>query len=200
LGRISRHDTSCLDIRPNSAGLAAHAEGIEDTEAAKALADRHDRWAAQLPKSPSDLWDFVVAHDHDSRMALFAHCAALTAFAVKVPWEKKPRAWATADTVATVVGLDMTKHWSPTARSYFGRVTKDGIISAVREAVGVEAAERIASMKKDAMAEAAEHLLAGTGWLPTVMRTSIAGSMLDIETSQSDRTLANEGAYSIAAE
>lgn len=195
-----RQDVSCLDIRPNSAGLAAHAEGIEDTEAAKALADRHHRLAAQLPKFPSDLWDFVVALDHDSRMALFAHCAALTVFAVKVPWEKKPRAWATADIIATAVGLDMTKHWSPAARSYFARVTKDGIISAVREAAGVEAAERIASMKKDAMAEAAEHLLAGTGWLPTVMRTSIAGSMLDIEISQNGESLADEGAYNLAAE
>ncbi len=164
-----RQDVSCLDIRPNNAALAAHAEGIEDTAAAKALADRHDRWASQLPKSPSDLWEFVVGLDYDSRMMLFAHCVALTVFAVKVPWEKKPRAWATADTIASVVGLDMTTHWSPTVRSYFGRVTKDGIISAVREAVGVEAAERIASMKKDAMAEAAEQLLAGTGWLPGVM-------------------------------
>ena len=153
-----------------------------------------------MPKFPSDLWDFVVALDHDSRMALFAHCAALTVFAVKVPWEKKPRAWATADIIATAVGLDMTKHRSPAARSYFARVTKDGIISAVREAAGVEAAERIASMKKDAMAEAAEHLLAGTGWLPTVMRTSIAGSMLDIEISQNGESLADEGAYNLAAE
>lgn len=195
-----RQEASCLDIRLNSAALAAHAEGIEDTEAAKALADRHDRWAAQLPKSSSDLWDFIVALDHDSRMALFAHCAALTVFAVKVPWEKKPRAWATADTIATVVGLDMARYWSPTARNYFGRVTKDRIISAVREAVGVEAAERIASMKKDAMAEAAEQLLIGTGWLPTMMRASIAGSMLDIEASQSDTTLVDEGAYNLAAE
>lgn len=31
-----RQDVSCLDIRPNSAALAAHAEGIEDTAAAKA--------------------------------------------------------------------------------------------------------------------------------------------------------------------
>lgn len=94
-----RQDVSCLDIRPNSTALAVHAE---------ALADRHDRWAVQLPKSPSDLWDFVVALDYDSHLALFAHCAALTSFAVKAPWEKKPRAWATADTLATVLGLDMT--------------------------------------------------------------------------------------------
>jgi ParB family transcriptional regulator, chromosome partitioning protein len=32
---------------------------------------------------PSDLWDFVVALDFDSRMALFAHCVALTVVAPK---------------------------------------------------------------------------------------------------------------------
>ncbi|MDO8981315.1 MAG: ParB N-terminal domain-containing protein [Afipia sp.] len=161
--------TSCLDIQLTSAALAAHAEGIEDTATAKALADRHDRWAVQLPESPSDLWSFVVELDHDSRMALFAHCAALTMFAVKVPWDKKPRALAMADTLATVVALDMSQYWVPTARSYFGRVAKDHIIAAVSEAVGSEAADRIAAMKKAPMAEAAEQLVAGTGWLPRII-------------------------------
>ena len=161
--------TSCLDIRPTSAALAAHAEGIEDTAAAKALADRHDRWAVQLPESPSGLWSFVVELDHDSRMALFAHCAALTLFAVRVPWDKKPRALATADTLATVLALNMSQYWTPTARSYFGRVAKDHIIAAVSEAVGPEAADRIAAMKKAPMAETAEQLVAGTGWLPRII-------------------------------
>jgi len=195
-----RQDVSCLDIRPNSAALAAHAEDIEDTAAAKALADRHDHWAAQLPKSPSDLWEFVVALDHDSRMALFAHCVALTVFAVKAPWEKKPRAWATADALTTVVGLDMTAHWSPTVRSYLGRVSKDGILSAVREAVGAEPAERIAGMKKDAMAEAAEQLLAGTGWLPAVMRTPASESVPDSEKTRTEVVLDSDAAYTVAAE
>ena len=161
--------TSCLDIRLTSAALAAHAEGIEDTAAAKALADRHDRWAVQLPGSLSDLWSFVVELDHDSRMALFAHCAALTVFAVRVPWDKRPRALATADTLATVLALDMSQYWLPTARSYFGRVAKDHIIAAVNDAVGTEAAGRIAAMKKAPMAEAAEQLVAGTGWLPRII-------------------------------
>lgn len=161
--------TSCLDIRLTSAALAAHAEGIEDTAAAKALADRHDRWAVQLPESPSDLWSFVVELDHDSRMALFAHCAALTVFAVRVPWDKRPRALATADTLATVLALDMSQYWLPTTRSYFGRVAKDHIIAAVSEAVGPQAAHRIAAMKKAPMAEAAEQLVAGTGWLPRII-------------------------------
>lgn len=161
--------TSCLDIRLTSAALAAHAEGIEDTAAARALADRHDRWAAQLPESPSDLWRFVVELDHDSRMALFAHCAALTVFAVRVPWDKKPLALATADTLATVLAFDMSQYWTPTARPYFGRVAKDHIIAAVSEAAGPEAADRIAAMRKAAMADAAEQLVAGTGWLPRII-------------------------------
>lgn len=169
-----RQEVSCVDVRPVSASLAAHAEGIEDTDAAKALADRHGRWAGLLPQAPSDLWRFIAELDHDSRMALFAHCLALTMFAVRAPWEQKPLAWATADTIATVLDLDMNRYWKPTARSYFGRVSKENILAAVCEAVGPEAAERIASSKKAAMAEAAEQLLAGTGWLPRLMKPSAA--------------------------
>ena len=187
LAQIFYHQAiSCLDIRLTSAALAAHAEGIEDTAAASALADRHDRWATQLPESTSDLWRFVVELDHDSRMALFAHCAALTVFAVRVPWDKKPLALATTDTLATALALDMSQYWTPTTRSYFGRVAKDHIIAAVSEAVAPEAANRIAAMKKAPMADAAEQLVAGTGWLPRIIAgpaivDGLAGGMTDDE-------------------
>lgn len=95
-------------------------------------------------------------------MALFAHCASLTVNAVKQPWENKPQAHVTANRLASALGLDMSQHWTPTVRSYLGRVTKAHILAAVRDAVGDEAAERIAGMKKQAMAEAAEQLLAET--------------------------------------
>ena len=70
---------------------------------------------------------------------------------------------ATADRLAEAVSLDMTAHWRPTARTYLGRVTKTHILAAVREAVSDEAADRMADMKKQDMAEAAEQLLAATG-------------------------------------
>jgi ParB family chromosome partitioning protein len=164
-------DVSCLELRPTSAALAGHADGIEDTAAAKALADRHDGWAADMPRDVSELWGFIAALDHASVMALFAHCASLTVNAVKQPWERKPRVIETADTLAAALRLDMTAHWTPTARTYLARVTKAQILAAVREAVSDEAADRLSGMKKQAMAEAAELLLAGTGWLPALMRT-----------------------------
>ncbi|PSJ56124.1 ParB/RepB/Spo0J family partition protein [Kumtagia ephedrae] len=165
-------DATCLEIRPTSSYLASHADGIEDTAAAKALADRHSAWAADMPRDVADLWGFLVGLDETSVMALFAHCASLTVNAVKQPWERKPRAHETADRLATAISLDMTAYWTPTVRTYFGRVTKAHILAAVREAVADEAADRIAAMKKQPMAEAAEQLLAETGWLPPLMRTA----------------------------
>jgi ParB family chromosome partitioning protein len=151
--------------------LAAHADGIEDTAAGQAWANRHANWARQMPRDVTSLWTFVTELDHDSRMALFAHCVALTVNAVRLPWERKPRALATADQLAEAVSLDMTGYWRPTVRTYLGRITKARILEAVREAVSDEAVDRMAQMKKQDMAEAAEQLLAATGWLPALMRT-----------------------------
>ena len=159
-----------------------------------------------MPRDVADLWAFVVELDHDSRMALFAHCAALTVNAVKLPMDRRPRAMATADRLAEAVSLDMTAHWQPTARTYFGRVTKPRILDAVREAVGIEAADRMADMKKQDMAEAAEQLVAATGWLPALMRTREPAWLTKQqpeapETADAeDAARANDDGYSIAAE
>lgn len=55
-------------------------------------------------------------------------------------------------------------------------MSKARILEAVREAVSEEAALQMASMKKQPMAEAAEQLLIGTGWLPPLLRTVTPGS------------------------
>ncbi|TKT82469.1 ParB/RepB/Spo0J family partition protein [Aquamicrobium sp. LC103] len=160
-----------LELRPTSARLGEHAVGIEDTEAAKALSDRHAGWAQDMPQDVADLWDFIAGLDQASVMALFAHCASLTVNALKLPWEHKHRAYETADRLATALALDMGQHWTPTVSAYLGRVTKAHILAAVREGAGDEAAECLAGMKKQPMAEAAERELAGTGWLPSLLRT-----------------------------
>ena len=193
-------EANVLDIRPGSLLLGSHADGIADTEAGRSWSDRHARWAAQLPRDVADLWAFVVALDHDSRMAIFAHCAALTVNAVKLPRDHRPRALAAADSLAEAVALDMSGYWRPTVRTYLGRVTKARIIEAVREAVSAEAADRVADMKKPDMAEAAEQLLATTNWLPALMRLPQAAQQ---DVTQSTADAAKDGpanAYANAAE
>jgi ParB family chromosome partitioning protein len=194
-------DAHVVGILPIKTDLAAHADGIEDTATGKAWADRHANWARQMPRDITSLWTFVAELDHDSRMALFAHCVALTVNAVKLPWERKPRALATADKLAEAVSLDMTGYWRPTVRTYLGRITKARILEAVREGVSIDAADQMAHMKKQAMAEAAEQLLAATGWLPALMRT-LRAVQGPIETPQADAVTEAKDteAYSVAAE
>jgi ParB family chromosome partitioning protein len=66
----------------------------------------------------------------------------------------------------------MAAWWQPTAERYLGRVPKARILEAVREGVSEQEAANIAGLKKDAMILHAERLLAGTGWLPEVLRTA----------------------------
>jgi ParB family chromosome partitioning protein len=117
------------------------------------------------------------------------------------PWERKPRALATADKLAEAVSLDMTGYWRPTVRTYLGRITKARILEAVREGVTVEAADQMANMKKQGMAEAAEQVLAGTGWLPALLRTARAAHRA-AESLQADAVTEPKDteAYSLAAE
>lgn len=165
---------TCLDIKIGSQALASHAIGIEDTATAKALAERNEAWARQMPDDANGLWPFIAGLDHDSRMALLAHCAALSVFAVLVPRDKAPQAKIATDAIARVVNLDMRMHWTPTVQSYLGSVSKARILEAVREAISDDATKPLVAMKKkQAMAEAAERLLVGTGWLPGLLRAPV---------------------------
>ncbi|WP_063694291.1 ParB/RepB/Spo0J family partition protein [Bradyrhizobium stylosanthis] len=183
-----------VGIQPVKTDLAMHAARIEDTAAGKAWSDRHANWARQMPRDVGGLWDFVAELDHDSRMALFAHCTALTVNAVKLPFDLRPRALAAAGRLAEAVALDMTGYWRPTVQSYLGRVTKANILQAVREGVSEEAAERLSGMKKAEMASAAEQLLASTDWLPSMLRTAKAEDQAGAPDSAQGREFCSQAA------
>ncbi|MEZ5838113.1 MAG: ParB/RepB/Spo0J family partition protein [Geminicoccaceae bacterium] len=162
---------SCLELDLRCTGLDAQAPDLGDSRPARAIGERHDAWIRTLPNRPEDLWDALMAFDDDSRQALFAHCIAGSIHAVVERHNRRPRAMAHADRLATAVGLDMNEAgWKPTAANFLARVTKAQILEAVREARGEDAARAIEHLKKDKMAEQAEELLDGTGWLPEPLR------------------------------
>jgi ParB family chromosome partitioning protein len=104
-----------------------------------------------------------------------AHCVSLTVNAIRAPrYRVNNESEANAALLAREVGLDMTTYWQPTASSYLGRVSKERIIEAVRDGASKQAADNIVRLKKPAMAEAAEGLLAGKGWLPDLLVTRAA--------------------------
>jgi ParB family transcriptional regulator, chromosome partitioning protein len=83
--------------------------------------------------------------------------------------ERDPDA-AHAGQLAEALKLDMAAYWQPTVAGYFGRVAKGLVLDAVREGVEPGAADKLAGLKKDAMAKRAAALLAGKGWLPAILR------------------------------
>lgn len=163
---------SCLEIEAKSVMFGAQAPGLADTPLAARVDARHETWAAQLPEDTAELWDVLANLDTDSREGLFAHCVALTLNATHDAYNRRPRALAHAGRLAETLSLDLVAAgWVPTAETYLGRVTKARILEAVREAKGAQAAQRLEGLKKGDMAEAAAQILAGSGWLPEVLRT-----------------------------
>ena len=163
---------TCLDLDVKSVAFTAQAPGLSDTPLARAVAQRHQDWLAKLPRHPEDLWDAVAGMGDVVREALFAHCVGQSVNAVHEAYNRRPFAMAHADTLAKAVDLDMCEaRWTPTVDGYLGRVTKARILQAVREAKGDDAAERLVGLKKGEMAEQAQELLVGSGWLPEPLRT-----------------------------
>ena len=172
-GQQSYDPGSCLEIEAKSSALsgAGNASTLGSTSAAQGLARMHEAWAIQLPKKPEELWHWLLDCDADTRSSLFAYCAARTINATHQPYDRRPSAMAHATRLAEALSLDMSAQWSATQDNYLGRVTKSQILEAVREAKGSAAARMIEHLKKGDMAQEAERLLAGTGWLPALLRT-----------------------------
>ncbi len=167
-------DFTPLQLRLSAGELERLAPGVGDSPAGRRVTDRLEAWGARLPERAEDLWEVLASMRRGDLLDLLACCAGVGLHAVRDPHDRRPGAWAQAEALATAVGLDMTGTWCATAASYFSRVPKARVLAAVTEAVGAEEAGRIAGFKKGDMADAAERLLEGRGWLPPVLRTAEA--------------------------
>ena len=162
---------TCLAVRCESRDLKPHAAGIGESKALAAVADRHRRWQEVLPEEER-LWPWLLAQTTETKLALLAHCVAATLDAVEHKRQGDQREQVEhAGALAAAARLDMVEWWAPTKDRYLGRVSKALIRTAVTEAVSPQAAENIAELKKEAMAQRAAELLSGRRWLPEILRT-----------------------------
>ena len=182
---------ACLEVSVRHVFFPVQAPDLKDSLSANAVAERQKAWEAELPKDGDALWDWLSDLDDDRRATLLAHCVS---FGVNALYEKGDRyggpgvsvhgvqqRLARADRLAREVGLDMVAAgWRPTADNYLGRVTKPRILEAVREAKGDHAAQLIDHLKKGEMAQEAERLLDGTGWLPEPLRLADGAPASDL--------------------
>jgi ParB family chromosome partitioning protein len=172
---------ACLEVSVRHVFFPVQAPDLKDSLSAKAVAERQKVWEAELPKDGDALWDWLSDLEDDRRAGLLAHCVS---FGVNALYEKGDRyggpgisvhgvqqRLGQADRLARAVGLDMVAEgWRPTVDNYLSRVSKPRILEAVREAKGDDAAQLLDHLKKGEMAQEAERLLDGTGWLPEPLR------------------------------
>ena len=173
---------SCMEVSLNKISFGFAPSDLRSSAPAKAIEQRHKRWADRLPDDDKHLWDALLQFDGAEQAALFAHCAsqALNAQAEVVPKydngrisrHSVERRIAHSHVLARTVGLDLIgAGWRPTVEGYFRSVTKPRILADVAEAKGAKFAEMIDHLKKGDMATEAERLLEDTAWLPEPMRT-----------------------------
>lgn len=164
---------SCLEITLQHTAFS-QTQGLGDTVWAKEIEQRQESWGYDLPGHADEVWNYLIALDQDSRMALFAHCVSLSVNTTVQAWNRRTKETAHAMQLAHSLGFGMVAAgWSPTVDNYLGRVTKAHILQAVREAKGEQSAQLIDHLKKPDMAREAARLLEGSGWLPEVLRLPV---------------------------
>lgn len=157
---------SAVQVDGRAAELRSYASELTGSPAEVALRARSAAIEAQLPKDPEQLFAWLSEQPQTEVLALLAFCVAQTVDAVQA--DEAPGA---ADELARAAGLDMHTWWTPKAKNYLASIPKARILEIVREAVSPEAASALSLMRKGALVEAAEKRLAGTGWLPALLRT-----------------------------
>ncbi len=175
---------ACLHTYPPA--LASACPGIADSPARHAMSKAEDGWRSRLPREHGALWGWLQDQDATTLLDLLAVCVARTVNAGSRTWTSPAGGQCIAAQVATAAGVDMRQCWTATKDSYLGRVPKALILDAVREGAGAGVANRIARSKKEVMVVDAEQVLAGTGWLPAVLR--VPGATYPVDSGDADGT------------
>jgi hypothetical protein len=85
-----------------------------------------------------------------------------------------------SEKLASTLQLDMAHWFRPTAANYFSRIGKADILAALREAKGATAPAWEKGRKADLAVLAKQHI-AGTGWLPELLRGPAPAPATDLK-------------------
>jgi ParB family chromosome partitioning protein len=140
---------------------------LKKCAASQALQVALKRWReAGLPTTAAERRKWIYAQPVATLHGLLALAAAYGLNAVHGKDSRAPA----ADALAQALQLDMAAWWQADADTYLGAVPKALAIEAVAEVSGKDAAASLASLKSAAVVAEAAKKLAGTGWLPKVLR------------------------------
>ena len=158
---------SCLEV----SGVR---QSLHRVEGSKAFCEREqadETWGDCLPGNPDDLWTWCLEQPQTVLLDVLAYC---TACAVNTVCQKQDNPangkFVSGDKLAKTLGLDMNAWFTPTAENYFNRVSKPQILAALTEARNQPPAPAWEKLKKSDLAKTAEREIAGSNWLPEILR------------------------------
>jgi ParB family chromosome partitioning protein len=158
---------SCLEISARAVSL----KQAEGSKARELLENGAETWGNYLPGDSAQLWTWCLERSQDRLLDLLAFCAAGAVNAVQAKADRPDSdRFLHAEALADALALDMNEWFTPTAGNFFSRLTKDGIVEALKEARGGATAPAWLKAKKADLAAIAEREIAQTGWLPAPLR------------------------------
>ena len=154
-----------IALTSHSGDLNAKIEGFADTVSGKAIDAEHEAWTNKLPTSETEMLDALLAFSDSEIQELMAFCASRN---LRVHWPHKD-ATERYRKLNGLLGADIKHHWKPTASTFFNRLKKPQIISALKQA-NVSTDSLNDGMKKGDMAQKAEVLIQeNPDWLPDLL-------------------------------
>lgn len=168
--------STCLDLSAKTSRVRLAATKPDDCRGLVALDTARTRLGDHLPGDAEDLWDWCLARTRDELLDVLAYVAATSVNVIQSKSDRRdaPRL-VHGDALALALKLDMTAYFTPTAESYFARVSKTQILAAIDEAKGSHA-PALDKLKKTELAIRAEQLIAGSNWLPEPLRGTSSDS------------------------
>jgi ParB family transcriptional regulator, chromosome partitioning protein len=171
LKELYGHDVgvrSSLQLRAEPVPLQQDAPDLEQTKACAVLHAHREKLRAQLPE-PQALFGWLRTQPTETLLELLAFCIAQAVSGVQ-----SDDSASAFDELAAAAQLDMREWWMPTAAGYFSSLPKAEILKIVRDATSADAAKPLELLKKVNLANSAEEKVAGSGWLPVVLRSHAA--------------------------
>lgn len=162
--KISITDTAFL--------INGAAEDFEGSKAHAVWQEHRNHWLDELPKDSSGsllpLLPWALEQDTTTLIELLTFCVSASLDGIQGMEQK--HGVSGLDDIARVTALDMTQWWEPTASSYLSHVNKERLVEVVSEVRGTAEATPLLKMKKTEAITQAANLIAGKGWVPTLMR------------------------------
>lgn len=149
--------------------LEREGEDVKESLALSEMVEKHSKWKQLLPigNKGQTLFAWLLQQEKTLVMELMSFCAAYTINTV----QGDDTQYIENTELAQAVGLDMADFWEPTRETYLAQVKKDKVVSIVASVVSESAALPMASMPKSELCGAAEKALAGSRWLPNILKT-----------------------------